>query len=483
MLAYILRTTAALAALLALAMPAAADGFVSLQIGSGGFGLAVTGGDWSPYGPAWADPGWNLQPEVVLNGYGEWTVVAGLGRVWRPWVTAGWQPYSHGRWVWTADGWTWVAYEPWGWMPHHFGEWAYTFAGWVWIPGTTWHRGNVVWVNQGGYVGWYPCAPRGWSHASRGWHHGYDRGFDHGYDHGYADGWRDARYATWVEWRHLGGHDDVSRHAVTHHAVTRGIAPSRVQTLPAAPSRLEVSRRGGVTVEEVRLDRRAVTINGRRVEVARPSGLDREIRTEGERTTRTVVTPEVSRRTRNPALATTRPQAASSDDRTARTTVRGSSGTSRGDRSARPAPVVASTPSAARSRRTAEPPVSESAGRPAVSRPAPAPRTSPDHRSDRVPVSVNSARLPAHSRPAGQPSASASTSDRTAREVRRAPTTPTSPGVTARRTEARSAGSQPRSRTRVTPATRPAAEPAPKAQQKATENRTNRRAQPSKQRK
>jgi hypothetical protein len=481
MLAYILRTTAALAALLALAMPAAADGFVSLQIGSGGFGVTAAGGDWSPYGPAWADPEWSLQPEVVLEGYGEWTMVAGLGRVWRPWVTAGWQPYSHGRWVWTTDGWTWVAYEPWGWMPHHFGEWAYTFAGWVWIPGTTWHRGNVVWVNQGGYVGWYPYAPRGWSHASRGWHRGYDRGFDHGYDRGYADGWRDARYATWVEWRYLGGHDDVSRHAVTHHAVTRGVASSRVQTLAAAPSRGEVSRRGGVTVEEVRLDRRAVNINGRRVEVARPSGLDREIRTEGERTTRTVVAPEVSRRIRNPVAATIQPQAPSSDNRTARTTVRVPSGASRVDRSARPAPVVASTPSAARSPRTVTP--SASADRRAISQPAPSPRTSNDDMSGRVPVSVNSARRPAQSTPAGQPSASASTSDRTAREVRRAPATPTSTTVTARSTEARSSASPPRSRTRVAPATRPATEPAPKTKEKAQATRTSRTAQPSKQRK
>ena len=44
-----------------------------------------------------------------LYDHGSWYQRAEVGYVWRPRVALGWQPYSHGRWIWTAYGWTWVA--------------------------------------------------------------------------------------------------------------------------------------------------------------------------------------------------------------------------------------------------------------------------------------------------------------------------------------------------------------------------------------
>jgi hypothetical protein len=303
------RTTVKLAvitaAVVALAAPANAGGSFSVHIGTPGFGLSFSSHTWAPYGQAWSDPSWSVNFGVAFDGYGEWVHVGGLGRVWRPWVAPGWRPYTHGRWVWTSVGWTWVAYEPWGWIPHHFGHWAYAPAGWVWVPGTTWHPGNVTWVSHGGWVGWYPCPPRGWSHANRGWHGGYERGYVHGYDrgygHGYADGWRDARYATWVEWKHLGTADDVSRHAITHARAARLAAPGAVQVLDSGPSRVAVERRGGQPVAEASLERRTLKVDGRTVSVARPTGtaVDQSLRRSAPRTVETALAPDVRSRVRS----------------------------------------------------------------------------------------------------------------------------------------------------------------------------------------
>ena len=159
------------AAALALPAPAEAGGWFGLHIGTGGVGVSFGFGSWWAWTDAWASAPTDLNFEVALSGYGEWVWVDGLGRVWRPWVSAAWRPYTNGRWVWTSVGWTWVAYEPWGYLPHHFGNWALTPAGWAWVPGHVYTPASVVWVGNGGMIGWYACPPRGWSHAHRGfWH-------------------------------------------------------------------------------------------------------------------------------------------------------------------------------------------------------------------------------------------------------------------------------------------------------------------------
>jgi hypothetical protein len=245
-----------------------AGGGVGVHLGTSGFGVSLGFGDWSVYTSSWSDPYWSIDFNATLSGYGEWVWVSGLGRVWRPWVATSWRPYTHGRWVSTGCGLTWVAYEPWGYVPHHYGSWAYASFGWVWVPGYSYSCANVVWVGSGGYIGWYARAPWGWSHAHHGFRHGYQHGFRDGYYKGYSDGWHDARYATYVDWRHLGS-DNVSRHAVTHRIVSQ----NHIEARAGAPSRNEIRQRGGAAITETRLTRRSVRVDGRDVTIARPEGV------------------------------------------------------------------------------------------------------------------------------------------------------------------------------------------------------------------
>ncbi len=249
-----------------------AGGGVGIHLGSGGFGVSVGFGDWGVYTRSWSDPYWSIDFNATLAGYGEWVWVSGLGRVWRPWVAASWRPYTHGRWVSTGYGLTWVAYEPWGYVPHHYGSWAYASFGWVWVPGYSYSCANVVWVGSRGYVGWYARPPWGWSHAKHGFRHGYRHGFRDGYDSGYSDGWHDARYATYVDWKHFGS-DNVSRHAVTHRIASQ----NHIEGRTVAPSRDEIRQRGGAIVTETRLSRRTVKVDGREITIARPEGVARSI--------------------------------------------------------------------------------------------------------------------------------------------------------------------------------------------------------------
>jgi len=96
----------------------------------------------------------------ALSPYGDWMVVGGLGRVWRPHVAAGWRPYYYGRWEWTNEGWLWVSEEPFGWAAYHYGRWTYDGGyGWVWSPGYQWGPAWVSWRYSGDVVGWAPLGP------------------------------------------------------------------------------------------------------------------------------------------------------------------------------------------------------------------------------------------------------------------------------------------------------------------------------------
>jgi hypothetical protein len=279
--------------------PVVAGEWFGVQVSNHGLSLGFGSSNWGIWGSSWSSGGWSSGFIATLAGYGEWVHVDGLGRVWRPWVAAGWRPFTHGRWVWTSMGWTWVSYEPWGWAPHHYGNWAFTTFGWVWSPGYVYHPGNVVWVGSGAYVGWYPCAPRGWSHAHRayrrGWNHGYANGHHDGYGRGYADGWRDARYATWVPWSRVGA-DNAAHHAVDHREATRAVPRSNVTALAKPPSRGEVERRGGRAVPEARVVERKATIDGREVRVVRPEGQARTVERHAEATVRHALAPAARER-------------------------------------------------------------------------------------------------------------------------------------------------------------------------------------------
>jgi hypothetical protein len=109
-----------------------------------------------------------------LDQNGQWDYVPDYGYCWRPTVvTAGWAPYSMGRWVWEDwYGWTWVSYDPWGWAPYHYGRWFNRAGfGWYWYPGAFgrhyWSPALVGFIGWGGgglgfgfgYLGWVPLAP------------------------------------------------------------------------------------------------------------------------------------------------------------------------------------------------------------------------------------------------------------------------------------------------------------------------------------
>jgi hypothetical protein len=118
-----------------------------------------------PDGAAATDPGpdassvdYFYQP---LSSYGRWTYRDGYGEVWLPTIQTGWRPYTTGHWVYTDEGWAWVADEPWGWATFHYGRWYWDDQiGWAWVPGTVWAPAWVAWRSGNGYVGWAPLPPQ-----------------------------------------------------------------------------------------------------------------------------------------------------------------------------------------------------------------------------------------------------------------------------------------------------------------------------------
>lgn len=101
-----------------------------------------------------------------LDRYGAWQDDTQYGPVWQPSsVPLGWAPYSDGRWTWIAPwGWTWVDNAPWGYAPSHYGRWVLRGQRWGWAPGR--ERARVPWAPA--LVGWV------------GGNHGPDHGAQHG---------------------------------------------------------------------------------------------------------------------------------------------------------------------------------------------------------------------------------------------------------------------------------------------------------------
>ena len=79
---------------------------------------------------------------------GRWVTDRTYGSVWVPAVERGWSPYSNGRWVWQANDYVWLSFDPW-YAPFHYGRWSWGVSvGWFWIA----PRGRAYW--SPGYVGW-----------------------------------------------------------------------------------------------------------------------------------------------------------------------------------------------------------------------------------------------------------------------------------------------------------------------------------------
>jgi hypothetical protein len=95
-----------------------------------------------------------------LSEYGEWLEVPQFGMIWRPYVVEEWEPFFHGHWSWTNDGWAWVSYEPFGWLVYHYGYWYNRpDIGWFWLPGRIWSPARVEWYTYGDYCAWAPIPP------------------------------------------------------------------------------------------------------------------------------------------------------------------------------------------------------------------------------------------------------------------------------------------------------------------------------------
>jgi hypothetical protein len=98
-----------------------------------------------------------------LSSQGTWVQTNNYGYAWQPNVQdPNWSPYSNGHWVYTDEGWAWVAdaSEPWGWATYHYGRWVNLDGeGWAWVPGYTWAPAWVSWRYGGGYCGWAPLPP------------------------------------------------------------------------------------------------------------------------------------------------------------------------------------------------------------------------------------------------------------------------------------------------------------------------------------
>jgi hypothetical protein len=96
-----------------------------------------------------------------LSPHGIWVSHSPHGYVWIPHRTrVGWRPYTHGRWIWTDYGWTWVSEFDWGWIPYHYGRWGWdNYLGWYWVPGTVWGPAWVTWRSGRSYIGWAPLPP------------------------------------------------------------------------------------------------------------------------------------------------------------------------------------------------------------------------------------------------------------------------------------------------------------------------------------
>jgi hypothetical protein len=98
-----------------------------------------------------------------LSSQGTWVQTDNYGYAWQPNVQdPNWAPYQNGHWVYTGEGWAWVAdnSEPWGWATYHYGRWVNIDGeGWAWVPGYTWAPAWVSWRYGGGYCGWAPLPP------------------------------------------------------------------------------------------------------------------------------------------------------------------------------------------------------------------------------------------------------------------------------------------------------------------------------------
>ena len=139
---------------------------------------------------------------IALMPYGEWIELNDGMTVWRPTMMArSWEPYTIGRWEWTADGWYWDTDEPFGYITYHYGRWYNDeYYGWIWIPDDQWAPAWVEWRYDDNYVGWAPLSPYGEFQIGIGLH------FTHEYHPNY-------RFWNFVAYNHFGDNNVYNYYA------------------------------------------------------------------------------------------------------------------------------------------------------------------------------------------------------------------------------------------------------------------------------
>jgi Family of unknown function (DUF6600)/FecR protein len=205
-----------------------------------------TKGDSSQYLPG------TLQDQAyLLDENGRWDRVyyeGGYNFFWRPlYISAGWAPFTVGRWTLWYDDHCWIPHEPFGYVTHHYGNWVFVKGFWYWAPpvvrvravpagpflglGFAWYPGRVQWIHSGSYIGWIPLAPfepyychRHWGPRVRVIHRGQP------YPHPFPiDRFRYYHHATVVRNQHFYTVNDYHQHRVAH------VTPASIKSFAPAP--------------------------------------------------------------------------------------------------------------------------------------------------------------------------------------------------------------------------------------------------------
>ena len=98
---------------------------------------------------------------AALADEGVWMKTESGDDIWYPsTVEPQWRPFTHGRWVFSSEGWLWEGQEEWAWLAFHYGHWKFTLPhGWGWIPDDVWSPANVAWRANDHLVAWAPLPP------------------------------------------------------------------------------------------------------------------------------------------------------------------------------------------------------------------------------------------------------------------------------------------------------------------------------------
>jgi uncharacterized protein DUF6600 len=137
----------------------------------GALAAGCAGGTVATAGPSYAPAYTEAQPSdtdvfrAQLEPYGRWQRSPEYGMVFVP-NDRDFVPFTHGRWVYTDQGYTWAGDEPYSWATAHYGNWVNdpSLGGWAWIPGDTWQPATVEWYEGPDVIGWAPRGPRGQSY-------------------------------------------------------------------------------------------------------------------------------------------------------------------------------------------------------------------------------------------------------------------------------------------------------------------------------